>query len=277
MKKKKTNWRSFVSIYMGYSFLLMAITGIVLYFAPAGRIAFWSNWTFLGFSKKEWQALHTLFSFVWVVVAIYHIIYNWKPLLAYLRKRFNQSTKLTRELGYATLLTVVIFFGTYFKIPPFSTVMDFGDYLTESWETEETEPPIPHAELLTVPEFAKTIKIETKRVVSILRGKGYKIPDTTKTIEEIADLNSVSPNVLYLALNDKNHDTAKYAIGSGTGRKLFSEILKENNISWNEGIEKLKEKNINVSEDKKLKNIAEDNDVSPIEILKALGLVNDSK
>jgi hypothetical protein len=43
MVKKKINWRSFTSIYMGFSFILMALTGIVLYIAPPGRVAYWSN------------------------------------------------------------------------------------------------------------------------------------------------------------------------------------------------------------------------------------------
>ncbi len=275
--KKKTNWRAFVSVYMGYSFLTMTITGIILYLAPAGRVAFWSNWTFLGFTKKEWEALHTLFSFVWVVIATYHIIYNWKPLMAYMRRKVSGTAKYTREFFYATIFTLIVFVGTYYEIPPFSSVMDFGEYLTESWESKETEPPVPHAELLTISEFSKTIKMPLQKTLNTLAKKGFKIPDTLMTVEEVAKLNNTSPNKLYLALNEKESSTMKYAAKRGLGRKLFSEILKENNLSWEEAIQKLKAKNIVVEKDEKLRDISEENNVKPLDILEALGIELEAK
>ncbi len=274
---KKTNWRSFVSIYMGYSFLLMSITGIVLYFAPPGRVAHWSNWTFLGFTKGEWEALHTLFSFVWVGFTIYHLIYNWKPFLNYIRRKAKEGAKLRKEFAYATVLTAVVFAGTYLKIPPFQTVMDFGEYLTESWSDENTEPPIPHAELLTLNEFSRTVNIPIEKILTVLKKNGFEVPDTTIKMKDLAELNGVSPNKIYETLKAKNSKTSpvssRYAPGSGMGRKLLSEILNENGMSWEKGIAALKEKGIVVTKDEKLKTIAESNNTTPMEILRALGFV----
>ncbi len=277
--KQKINWRSFVSVYNGYSLIMMLITGIVLYIAPPGRIAHWSDWKFLGFTKSEWQALHTLFSFIWVVAAIYHIIYNWKPLLNYIRRRSKKGIEIRREFILATLATVIIFIGTYENVPPFSYVMDLGEYVTDSWADETNEPPIPHAELLSVSEFARTIKMPLNEMIKTLKTNGYTVPDTGLTMEELADVNKTTPNKIYLllkvdkALENVPSAKTKFVPGSGFGRKMLSEILKENNISWETAVQKLKEKGIELEKDDQLKNIAKDNDITPLELIKALGLM----
>ena len=277
-KKGKFKWRAFVSIYMGYSFIAMLITGIMLYIAPAGRIAFWTNWKFLGLTKKEWEAVHTLFSFIWIVFAVYHIIFNWKPLINYIRSKLNKTSKVRSEFIYATLFTILVFFGTYFKIPPFSTVVSLGDYITESWESKETEPPVPHAERLTLNEFAKIVKIDEKTIYKTLKQNGLEIPSSQITVQELAEINKTTPDKIYRllevnkALSSNKIGNSKYAPGSGLGRKLLSEIFKENKIEWDEGIKILREKGIEVKADEKIKTIAEENGISPIEIIKALNL-----
>jgi hypothetical protein len=275
--KGKINWRSFVSVYMAYSLIMMGVTGIVLYIAPPGRIAHWSKWTFLGFTKTEWQALHTLFSFIWIIAAVYHLIFNWKPLMNYIRRKTAGAKKIRKEFTYATLATAIVFFGTYYNIPPFGTVMDLGEYITDSWADETNEPPIPHAELQTLGEFSRTVHIPINKVVQTLRANKINVPDTSIVLEDLAAQNGITPSKIYLLLKvnkslpDVKKNT-KYGPGSGIGRKTLSEILKENDIAWEKGVEMLKKKGITVTEDDKLKNIAEENNVSPIEIIDALGL-----
>jgi phage antirepressor YoqD-like protein len=273
MVNKKINWRSFTSIYMGFSFILMAITGIVLYIAPPGRIALWSNWFFIGLTKTEWQSVHTIFSFLFVVTGIFHIIFNWKPLISYLRRKAKESLKVRGEFVLTSFIVFIIFTGVYFKTPPFNYIMDFGENMTNSWANSETEPPVPHAELLTISEFAKLISTNTNDLVSQFTNKGYSINDTNETIESLASRYNISPGALYNSLkmgNSHNTISAKYIKGSGIGRKNLSEILTENNIRWEDGIAKLTAAGIKITKDGKLKIIAENNKISPIQIIKAL-------
>ena len=273
MVNKKINWRSFTSVYMGFSFILMAITGIVLYIAPPGRVAYWSNWFFIGLTKTEWQSVHTIFSFLFVVSGIFHIIFNWKPLISYLRRKAKESLKVRREFVLTSFTVSIIFAGVYFNSPPFNYVMDFGENMTNSWANSETEPPVPHAELLTISEFAKIINKDTNVLISQFNKNGYAIADTNETIESLAIRYNISPSTLYNSLNvGDGHSTisAIYVQGSGIGRRNLSEILKENNILWKDGIAKLTAAGIMITEDGKIKNIAENNKISPIEIIKAL-------
>ncbi len=263
---------------MGYSFLWITITGIVLYIAPPGRIAHWSEWTFLGFTKEEWQALHTLFSFIGTVAAVYHIIFNWKPLLNYMRRKAKEGMKVRREFVYATIATALVFAGTYYDIPPFGSVMDLGEYVTNSWADETNEPPIPHAELLTLGEFSRTIKMPLNEIVKTLKRNGFAVSDTSVIIADLAKTNNTTPNRIYLLLKvdkklrEPSGAGSKYVPGSGFGRKKLSEILEENGMKWDEGVKMLSEKGIEVTEDKALKEIAEDNDVTPFDVVRSLGL-----
>ena len=273
-KNNGINWRFFTSIYMAYSLLLMTITGIVLYIAPPGRIAHWSSWTFIGFTKTEWQALHTIFSFLFVISGTFHVIYNWKPLMHYISEKAKAGKKLRKEFSLVTLTVVVFFIMTYFNIPPFGSFMDLGEYITESWENPENTPPIPHAELLTVGEFSRTINMPITQIKQKLRKAGIEIKDTNQTIADLASDFKMNPNDIYNLLKTETRQTAgaKFVQGSGFGQKKLSMILKESNISWEDGVKMLSAQEIKVKGDDKLKNIAEENNISPLEIIKALGL-----
>ena len=61
MEKSKINLKVFTSFILAISFILISISGIVLYIAPRGRIAHWINWSVFGFSKEDWEAIHTVF------------------------------------------------------------------------------------------------------------------------------------------------------------------------------------------------------------------------
>ena len=281
MKNKKINWRAFTSVYMGFSALVVIFSGIILYLSPPGRVAHWSYWSLFWLTKTEWQAIHTIFTFLFVFFGGLHIYYNWKPLMNYLRRKTKESFELRREMFIALILTVFVFAGTYNEIPPFSTVMDFGETLTDSWSSDETEPPIPHAEQLTVGEFARLIKVPEENFIRMLEKNGYAVKDTSMTLEDLAVEYGVTPSKFFELVNEKQKSvssgtaegSSKYKMGSGFGRKKISEVFEENNLSWDEGVKILEKANIQVESDERLKSIADENNVSPIDIIKALGLL----
>ena len=46
------NFKGLTSFLTLSGFILMTVTGIVLFFEPEGRIAYWTNWTFWGLTKS---------------------------------------------------------------------------------------------------------------------------------------------------------------------------------------------------------------------------------
>lgn len=248
----------------------MTITGITLYISPPGRVAHWSNWLFIGISKEDWQSLHTLFSFIWVLAMVFHLIFNWKPILSYIRKKVDSGSKLKKELVFAAALSLIIFFGTFTQVTPFNYVMDFGEYMTNSWSSDETEPPVPHAELFSAADFSKTIGITTQKFVSVMNANGYPISDTLATIQSIGAEFQIAPSLIYNLFKSENAEIPQNILahaGSGYGRKNISEVFDDNNLTWQQGISILKGHGIILQEDDKLKNIAEKNNILPIDLI----------
>ena len=131
---KKFNWRAFISFGLTYAFFIILVSGIMLYMSPPGRYAHWVNWKILGFTKEGWQAIHTIFSYTFVILSVFHLFtVNWKVFLSYLKSKAKTGLNRKREFFISTALVLLFFFGVIFSVPPFKSVMDFGEYLTESW------------------------------------------------------------------------------------------------------------------------------------------------
>ena len=274
---KTFNLRKFISLYMTLSFIVMIVSGIILYIAPSGRIAHWSYWSTFGLTKTEWQNIHIIFTFLFVIAGLLHIRYNLKPIIHYLTAKSVGNKSISKELIYSIIFSIFVFVGTYLQIQPFSFVLELGEEITESWENESTEPPMPHAERLTMVEFASLIDMKTNGLINKLSKNGYVVKDSLTTMEELASKYNTTPSVIYKAVNAKviNESISpnnSFAQGSGFGRKNLSEVLSGNNISWDDGIALLKKNGIIVEKDMRLKDIAEENKASPIGIINALGL-----
>lgn len=106
----KLNWRAFTSILILFSFLIIACTGIILYLVPPGRIAHGSNRTLFALTKEGWQAVHKILSFTFIIAAIFHLNFNRKPLMAYLKRKIEEGARVREELGFAGSVTAIVSF-----------------------------------------------------------------------------------------------------------------------------------------------------------------------
>ena len=53
--------RKLTSLTITFSFFIMSYTGIILFIAPKGRVANWTNWELFGLDKTEYTNLHVTF------------------------------------------------------------------------------------------------------------------------------------------------------------------------------------------------------------------------
>ncbi len=139
MRSKVFNFRALTSLFLVLSGLILLVSGIALYIAPIGRVAHTINWTFLRLGKDEWEALHTVFGFIALPFAVYHLVLNWRPLCHYIASKTRRVWGLKREVVVTLLLTALIFAGTLANVPPFSSIVDLGERLGNSWTTEVGE------------------------------------------------------------------------------------------------------------------------------------------
>jgi hypothetical protein len=126
-------WRGMFTFLVVLALLVDAVSGIILYMVPPGRIANWSNWTLWGLNKFEWQAVHTVFSFLLLLVIIGHLYFNWRVLTHFFWSKLHHALNLKWELAVATMIVVAVFLGTLWNLQPFKSVMTLGHDLKLSW------------------------------------------------------------------------------------------------------------------------------------------------
>jgi len=162
--------------------------------------------------------------------------------------------------------------GTVYSVQPFSSVMDLGSYLKESWETNETAPPIPHAELLTLNELAEKLdSIPVNKIVSKLEAGKIRFNNANETLAEISTMNNLSPVEIYQIITKKS---PAGKAGSGMGRKTLEQIARENNLDINQIIKILQDNNIKAYKNQILKDIAAENDMAAKDIFDLITVRN---
>lgn len=182
--------RRFIALIIALSFLLMSISGIVLYFTPQGRIAYWVEWEFLNLTKDDWTNLHTVSWFIFLISSIFHVYYNWKPLINYFKGKIKNLKFLSKEGIFAILFFFFLIFSGIFKIPPFSFVIDLNDSIKNSYAKKQGyDPPFGHAEELSLKVLSKRMNIDLKSAIEELKNKGIKFKDENSIIKEIAKEN----------------------------------------------------------------------------------------
>lgn len=283
--KKKFSWKVFISFGLTYAFIIIFLSGLMLYTSPPGRFAHWVDWKILGFTKEGWQALHIIFSFTFVILSIFHLFtINWTSFLSYLKSKKRKGINKNREFYWSTILTIVFFFGIIFSIPPFKYVTDFGEYLTESWEQTEEEPPIPHAELLTLTELAEQLEFSSvDEITRKLEIHEIKYENTDEqTLQEIAHLNNSTPVEIYQQItrqgSSQGRGTGRQGVegrgqgssssgsGGGIGRKTIDNFALDVELSIDEVLIILKENNIEAKKGQTLREIGENNNIEARDI-----------
>ena len=269
--KIKFSWRAFISFGLTYSFIIILISGIILYMSPPGRYANWVNWEIMGSTKAGWQALHTVFSFTFVILSVFHLFtINWKSFLSYLKSKRQSGINKSREFYISTLLVLVFFFGIIYSIPPFKSIMDLGEYLTESWEKVEEEPPIPHAELLTLAELAEQLKLSSvDEITRKLTIHEIKFDNTDQTLQEIAAINETTPLEIYDQISKKSGAQQQ---GSGIGRKTIETFAVEVGKNPDEVMKILKENGIKAEIGQTLREIGDNNNIPPKDIFELFSM-----
>ncbi|MBN2806529.1 MAG: DUF4405 domain-containing protein [Prolixibacteraceae bacterium] len=199
MQVREFKWRSFVSFGMFFSFLIMAVSGIVLYVAPPGRVFRWTNWHLLGIDLSQWQALHTLFSYLFIGFAISHIFsMNWKILFSYFTRKTREGLRRKRELIGASLVILLFVAGTLFNVPPFSSVMQLGSWSSDTWGKNIDYPPVAHAEAMSLEEIALVLlDLEAEEYLERIRQAGYQVEGVQQKLGDVSALNGVAPYVFF--------------------------------------------------------------------------------
>jgi len=216
-QRRGFQWRAFVSVTTGLSFVGMSVTGLALFVTPPGRVAHWTGWTLLGLTKDQWGGLHIWLSLVFLIAAVLHLWLNWKPLVSYFKSRLRKTFALRWEWVSALAVCVLVFWGTLAEMTPFSDVLTLNERIKHSWDRSSRQAPIPHAELMTFSELAqKDQGLDVEAMMRNLREGGIEVESAQVVLGELATRNHMTPDQLYNIAIGGHHGPGAGGRGRGT-------------------------------------------------------------
>ncbi|MCK5515497.1 MAG: DUF4405 domain-containing protein [Desulfobulbaceae bacterium] len=279
------NIRKVTSMTMFISFILLVLTSIILYIVPQGRVAYWADWHLWGMSKTEWANQHINLGFLFLFAGLLHIYYNWRPITAYMKNKARELKVFTPSFNVAMLLTLVVGFGTYFEIPPMSSVIKLGDVIKDSAAAKYGEPPYGHAELSSLKLFSKKQELDLDQALELLNKAGIQFGDSKDILAAIAAGNKMSPQDIYQIIKPaarKKTDAGAVAFPespeSGFGNMTLAAMCSEYNLMYQVIRRGLEEKNVKVDADMTIKEIAEASGKDPMAVFEDIRvLVNESR
>lgn len=270
--------KKITSLTLGFSFLVMGYSGIMLFLCPKGKIAYWSDWTLLGLSKEQYGALHITSMFVFLTFGILHIYYNWHPIISYIRDKSHKITFTKKELQIAFGINLVFVLGALLAIPPIQTIVDLNSNIQQYWESRYGSPPYGHAEESKLKIFVRKIgvNLEDAKKALILKGVSF---DESEALKDIAKRNNISPNDIYQIIKSakkankstssytKKVDSYAYEVPPMLGRKTLEELSNIGVIDLDNALKVLKSKGLgDVTATDRMKNIADELNLRPIEV-----------
>ncbi|WP_331775358.1 DUF4405 domain-containing protein [Sulfurospirillum sp. 1612] len=266
-----SSFRKFVSLSITFSFIIMTYTGIFLFISPKGRVAHWTNWELFGLSKDQYTDLHVTFMVLFIVGIALHLYLNWRPLMHYLQNKERNFSILTKEFAMAFGFALLFIFGTLYQIPPFKTFTDFEASVKNSWETKHNEAPIPHAELLSLKELCDKTNIDLNNAIARLQANGITNISANQPLATLAEKHHLAPVKLYQIITASTQtNTTKSQKSGGWGRMSLGEVCQSKNLDLERAVKILQDKGIQADKNSKIKPIANELGITPIELIKIL-------
>lgn len=260
------NMRKITSLTALISFVLLMVTSVVLYIVPSGRIANWAGYQLWSLSKEDWGSVHINLGFLLLISILLHVYYNWKPMISYMRNRSKQLRIFTPDFNVSLVVTLVVFFGTLSGIPPMSSIINFGAAITDKANLTYGEPPYGHAELSPLTDFAVKVKVDLDESLAKLKVAGIKVESAAQTMEEIAHINGMSPQQIYVIMKPESqrvtNEMPEEALG-GTGNRTLAQICKMYQLDPVDIVKGLAAKGIIAEPEQAMKEIAAANSIDP--------------
>jgi len=206
--------KKITSLSLGFSFIIMSYTGIILYIAPHGRVSKWLDWHLLGLDKVQYQELHTTSMVTFLLFGILHIYYNWKPIISYMKDSTKKISFTKKEFLIAFILNTLFVVGTLISIQPFKGFIDLGESIKNTWGEKSTKiskinnteitikPPPERLGKKTLRDLSDMGNINLKRSIKILQSKGIIDANPDNKIREIANELDMETTDIYKLLTE---------------------------------------------------------------------------
>ena len=209
--------KKITSLSLGFSFLIMSYTGVILYIAPHGRVSKWLDWHLFGLDKVQYEELHTTSMVTFLVFGVLHIYYNWKAIVIYMRDSSKKISFTKKEFLIALILNILFVVGTLTSTQPFKGFLDLGENIKESWGEKSIsisspvdsntiqasiKPPPEQLGKKTLQDLSDMGNIDLEKAIKVLKLKGFDDIDSSVRIREIASELDLTTTDIYKLLTE---------------------------------------------------------------------------
>lgn len=266
-------WRALTSVLMTLGFLMIALSGTMLFLSPPGRVANWTNWTLLGLRKSDWGALHIWFGALFLAMTAVHVGFNWRPLLGYLKNRVRRTLGFRAEWALAAAVCAGVFAGTRAGVPPFSSLLAWNEAFKESWDRPAGRAPIPHAELLTLAALAQKGGVDPAAAAARLTAKGVTGFTAGTVVRDLAEHAKLSAQQVYDIIMTAPNAAGEHGegkAGGGLGWKTLAQFCADEGLDPAAVRARLTAKGLRFGETQTLRELAAANRLKPYELVEWL-------
>lgn len=280
------NMRKITSMTMLVSLLLLLINSVVLYIVPEGRVAYWADWHLVGLTKSEWGDQHITIGVLFLVASVLHIYFNWAPITAYMKNKAREIKVFTGAFNIALLVTVLVAVGTYYNVPPMSTILVISENIKHSGSKKYGEPPYGHAELSSIKMFSKKEGLDADKAVALLKEAGLQLEGDKDVIKNIAKNNKLTPQQVYEIMKPAKKGVSPALANAskeeviaasfpdhprpGFGKKSLEEVCAELGLNKQLIVSGLNTMGITCDSSMAIKEIGGENGKEPMEIFEAI-------
>jgi ABC-type Fe3+-siderophore transport system permease subunit len=117
----------------GFSFIVMAVSGLATLIAPQGRLAESINWRLAGLSRSGWEAVHNATAFAFMGFAIWHIVLHWSVIRNFLIGTPGHKATHRPEALVLAVFVLLIVATAILDWPPASWVVDLNEYFKKEF------------------------------------------------------------------------------------------------------------------------------------------------
>jgi hypothetical protein len=263
-------WRALTTSLVALSFVMLLTSGVILFLAPPGRVANWTNWAILGLRKSDWSGLHIWFSTLFLVVVGFHLFFNWRPLVSYFKDRLTRRVGFRPEWLAGVAVTAVVAVGTLKHVGPFETLLAWNENLKESWDRPAERAPIPHAELLTLAALAEKGGVDLAAATARLNARGISGFTGETIVQKIADAAGRPAREIFTIITTAAAAAGEHATGGraggGLGWKTLAQFCADEGIDVATAVTRLKAGGVAADEKLTLRELATASGRKPYEL-----------
>ncbi len=263
-------YQRFVSLSAGLSFITIFLSSAVLYFIPNRQVTAWTDWHFLGLDKQQWDNLHINLGILFLVMIIWHIYYNWKPIMHYLKVK-KELKILTKEFNIAMISTLLFIVGTITMTLPFSILINIGNGIKAKNFLHDANPPFSYAEYSSLYDFSLLMNLDIHTSVKLLKERGISVDSDKTTLKKIAKTNAITPKEIFNIIKQKE---TKYelpnSIPIGIAHKSLKRLSQEYRMDLEKFLIHLKMYGIETTPLKTFKRISKEHHLHPAQLYNML-------